>query len=260
MNALKEIGVQLSIDDFGTGYSNLSQLKRFPIDRLKIDRAFVRDITSDPDDSAIAMAVIAMANSMNLRVLAEGVETESQMRFLQSRQCDEIQGYHLGRPLPAPELAGLIRDHESRGWQPRAHCENPTLLLVDDDSRTLDGLSAALGTGQYVVLTAANAQQAFEILATHDVGVVLADYRMPGMKGDEFLGRVRTLYPRATRIMMSGVSDSRFLITAVNTCEIYKFLEKPIALPMLRKAVRDAFERDGKVLGAADSPKTATVG
>jgi PAS domain S-box-containing protein len=263
MKALKEIGVQLSIDDFGTGYSNLSQLKRFPIDRLKIDRAFVRDITSYTHDSAIAMAVIAMANSMNLRVLAEGVETESQMRFLQSRQCDEIQGYHLGRPLPAQEVASLIRDHESGGWQPRARRATPTLLMVDDDCRTLDGLGAVLASEHYEVQTAENAQQAFEILATHDVGVVLADYRMPGMKGDEFLGRVRTLYPQATRIMMSGVSDSTFLITAVNTCEIYKFLEKPIALPMLRKVVRDAFQlsgHDSQDPDATSSPKAVSVG
>ena len=233
------------------------------IDRLKIDRAFVRDITSDPDDSAIAMAVIAMASSMNLRVLAEGVETEPQMSFLQNRQCDEMQGYHLGRPLPAPEVARLVRDHESRGWQPQSRCEKPTLLVVDDDTRTLDGLGAALGSEHYEILTAGNAERGFEILATHDVGVVLADYRMPGMKGDQFLGRVRTLYPRATRIMMSSESNSSFLISAVNTCEIYKILEKPIALPMLRKVVSEAFqlfERNGHDSQVADSPRTASVG
>jgi diguanylate cyclase (GGDEF)-like protein len=116
LRALKDIGVQLSIDDFGTGYSSLSQLKHFPIDRLKIDRSFVRDITSDPDDAAIALAVIGMASTMNLSVVAEGVETEAQMRYLQANRCDEMQGYHLSRPLPAEDVLPLLREHQSQLW------------------------------------------------------------------------------------------------------------------------------------------------
>ena len=112
LRALKDIGVQLSIDDFGTGYSSLSQLKHFPIDRLKIDQSFVREIASDPDDAAIALAVIGMADSMNLAVVAEGVETEAQLEFLRAKHCDEMQGYYLSRPLPSDELAVLLRAHQ----------------------------------------------------------------------------------------------------------------------------------------------------
>jgi len=105
---LKAMGVSLSIDDFGTGYSSLSYLKHFPIDRVKIDRSFVRDITRNPDDAAIAAAIIAMSHSLNLKVTAEGVEHQDQLEFLSSRGCDEIQGFLLTSPLSTEELARFL--------------------------------------------------------------------------------------------------------------------------------------------------------
>ena len=109
MRALQSMGVQLSIDDFGTGYSSLSALKRFPIARLKIDRAFVRDIPVDEDDKVIAKAIISLGHELNLRVIAEGVETEQQLEFLRAHGCDEMQGYLFSRPVPPAELAALVR-------------------------------------------------------------------------------------------------------------------------------------------------------
>lgn len=108
MQRLKAMGVRLSIDDFGTGYSNLNYLKRFPVDQLKIDRSFVRDVTTDADDLAIAKAVIALARSLHLEVLAEGVEEQGQYDIMRANGCDKVQGYYFSKPLPVEECTRFL--------------------------------------------------------------------------------------------------------------------------------------------------------
>ena len=110
LNQLHVIGIQISIDDFGTGYSSLSYLKRLPISKIKIDQSFVRDICTDPDDAAIADAVISLGHSLKMQVIAEGVETAEQLDYLRAHGCDEMQGYYFSRPLPAGEFARLARE------------------------------------------------------------------------------------------------------------------------------------------------------
>ncbi len=113
LRALKGLGVRLAIDDFGTGYSALSYLQRFPIDTIKIDQSFTRNIVSNPESQAIVSAIIGMATALNLRVVAEGVESEEQLAFLRKEGCQECQGYYFGRPLPAEEAASFFEQHHS---------------------------------------------------------------------------------------------------------------------------------------------------
>jgi len=114
LTAIKQLGVRLAIDDFGTGYSSLAHLKRFPIDTLKVDRSFIREVPNDAEDRAIAEAIIAMGKTLSLTVVAEGVETPEQQAFLSDRLCDEMQGYHFSTPVAAQDFAELLRSHSPK--------------------------------------------------------------------------------------------------------------------------------------------------
>jgi EAL domain-containing protein (putative c-di-GMP-specific phosphodiesterase class I) len=114
LHRLRSLGVRLSIDDFGTGYSSLSYLKRFPVDIIKIDRSFVRDVPHDADDAAIIAGIIALAHSLRLEVVAEGVETEAQLQFLRAQQCDLLQGYYMSPAVPADQFAALVLAREQK--------------------------------------------------------------------------------------------------------------------------------------------------
>ena len=118
--ALKEMGLRIALDDFGTGYSSLSYLKRFPIDTVKIDRSFVRDLTTDADDASIVGAVISMGKRLHMQVVAEGVETSEQLAFLQEQSCPEGQGYHFSRPMVAAEFSKIL----GRGLASLAHSDS----------------------------------------------------------------------------------------------------------------------------------------
>jgi EAL domain-containing protein (putative c-di-GMP-specific phosphodiesterase class I)/CheY-like chemotaxis protein len=243
LSNLKELGVQISIDDFGTGYSSLAYLKRFPIDKLKIDIAFIRDVTTNPDDAAITLAVIKMAHSLKLTVVAEGVETEEQLMYLQRHACDEIQGYYFSKPLDDMGLRQLMKE----GRHLPAFSENltgqkQTVLLVDDDPITLTALKHLIAQDGYEILTAQSAAEGFVLLARHKVQVIVCDQYMPSMLGIEFLHLVRDLYPDTLRILLSVNANLQDVMHAINNNVLYRFYTKPWKASVLRQNIREAFE------------------
>ncbi|MDZ4326945.1 MAG: EAL domain-containing protein, partial [Pseudomonas sp.] len=141
LRRLKQHGIQISIDDFGTGYSSLAYLRRFPIDKLKIDIAFIRDVTTNPDDAAIVLAIISMAHNLKLDVIAEGVETAAQVNYLRRNLCDQIQGYHFSRPLPTHQATELLLQNKGLPPPPSTGPARKTLLIIDDDPFLLEVLS-----------------------------------------------------------------------------------------------------------------------
>jgi len=257
LGRLRALGITIAIDDFGTGYSSLAYLKRFPIDKLKIDIAFVRDITTNPDDAAIALAIISMAHSLHMEVVAEGVESRAQMAYLRRNRCDDIQGFHYSRALPAAELARLVRDNAERPEAPASYDGNlQTVLVVDDDTHVLDSLHRLFRRDGYRVLTAASPAEGFELLALYPVQVILCDQRMPAMSGTEFLGRVKEMYPDTIRIILSGDTRIDEVLDAINRGAVYRFYTRPVVDADLREHLRQAFRDYWAVHDPYDDRKT----
>jgi len=244
LRELKAMGITLAVDDFGTGYSSLAYLKRFPIDILKIDRSFVAEITSNPDDAAICASIIAMAHSLRKKVVAEGVENDAQLGFLAQQHCDSAQGFHFSKPLNAAAAGELMRQGMALGMPAaQAAVRARTLLLLDDEVNILTSLKRLLRREGYTILIANNSTEAFELLSANTVGVVISDQRMPDMTGTEFLSRVKEFYPDTIRMVLSGYTDLQSVIESINEGSIYRFLTKPWDDDQLRGVIREAFQR-----------------
>jgi len=242
MCALREIGLHLSLDDFGTGYSSLAYLKRFPFDSVKIDKAFITDITHKPEDAAIASAIIGMAKSLRMTVIAEGVETEAQLKFLQSLQCNQMQGYYFSKPIPAEDFKNMLCKDVHLEFA-NDHNNQQTLLIVDDDELLLNGLIQTLRGQGYYILATMDSKTALELLALHKVQVVLCNQHILDMSGADFLTIVAKLYPDTMRIVLSGIDELESILDVVNRGEIYRFLTKPWNNELLKENILDAFKR-----------------
>jgi diguanylate cyclase (GGDEF)-like protein/PAS domain S-box-containing protein len=241
LRALKTIGVTLSLDDFGTGYSSLSYLKRFPIDIVKIDQSFIRDITSDPSDASLTKAIITMAHSLGLKAIAEGVETDGQLSFLAGLHCDEVQGYLFSRPVPSTSIDAILSGSLILPTPNRPDIGlAPTVLLVDDEPNVIAALKRDLRHRGYRILTASSGAEGLDLLARNKVDVIVSDQSMPGMSGVEFLRRAKDIYPESVRMILSGDVDLPVAITAVNDGAISRLLLKALDEENLGKYIEQA--------------------
>ncbi|MBB4844821.1 diguanylate cyclase (GGDEF)-like protein [Paucibacter oligotrophus] len=243
LGALKALGVEISLDDFGTGYSNLGYLRKLPIDVVKIDRSIVHDVAAAAHDVSMTRAVINMAHSLQMRVLAEGVETEGQLALLMAHSCNQMQGFYFSRPLAAEDFAALLREGRCLPEQLFRRERERTLLLVDDEDNIVSSLRRLLRRDGYHIVTASNGAEGLQKLAEHNVDVIISDQRMPGMTGVEFLRRAKELYPATVRMVLSGYTELQSVTDAINEGAIYKFLTKPWDDERLRAHVEEAFRR-----------------
>jgi diguanylate cyclase (GGDEF)-like protein/PAS domain S-box-containing protein len=241
---LKQMGVRITIDDFGTGYSNLNYMKQFPVDIIKLDQSFVQDIVRNPEDLAISNAVISMAHSLHLKVTAEGVESVTQLALLADHGCDEMQGYYFSAPLPVEQCTALLRENRALPMEKLGRRQvNRTILLIDDEPHVLSALERILRRTDCQILTARSALDAFDMMAMHEVGVILSDQRMPEMTGVEFFARIRNMYPATVRMILSGYADVDAVTNAINIGAVYKFLNKPWVPNELCAVINEAFEK-----------------
>ena len=243
MRQLRALGLHLSLDDFGTGYSSLAHLKRFPFNSVKIDRAFVTDITTNPDDAAIASAIIAMSHNLRMLVIAEGVETAAQLEQLRAKGCDQIQGYYFSRPVPAAEFEAMLRADKHIDLPVAPDAQERTLLIVDNEPLLVAAVKRALRSEGYRIIAVDSAEEALDVLARTPVQVILCEHRLPGMSGPQFLAIATRLYPDTMRLILSGYTELESVLDAVNRGEIYRFLTKPWDDVQLRQNIRDAFRR-----------------
>ncbi|MGQ4584374.1 EAL domain-containing protein [Lysobacter sp. F60174L2] len=241
IGGLRDLGATLTVQDFGLGGLSFAALAQYPLDRLKIDRSFIRNVASDTRSAAIVRGIIAMGHRLGMKVTAKGVENESELGFLRRNHCDFFQGYLFSEPLPADQLDELVG---RRFLLPNAFAATRperTLLLLDDEENVLRSLVRLFRRDGYNVLTANSVRQAFDLLASNTVQVIVSDQRMPDMSGTEFLGRVRDLYPDTIRMVLSGYTDVTTITEAINRGAIYRFLTKPWHDEELREHIHAAF-------------------
>ncbi len=241
MQTLKALGVRLALDDFGTGYSSLNYLRRFPIDCLKIDQSFVRDVITDTGSAGICRAVITLGHQLGMQVLAEGVETAAQVAYLKRNDCDLFQGYYFSKAVTAEKALEILRHRYLAHADISQNKQVQTLLLVDDETNILSAMSRALRRDGYRILTATCGEEALDVLGREDVHVIVSDQRMPGISGTELLRKVKDMHPETVRMVLSGYTDLDAVTEAINEGAIYKFLTKPWNDEELRMQIRDAF-------------------
>jgi diguanylate cyclase (GGDEF)-like protein/PAS domain S-box-containing protein len=248
LRQLKAMNISLSVDDFGTGYSSLAYLKRFPLDSLKVDRAFVQDITANAGDVSITRAIITLAHSFNLKVVAEGVETEGQLALLIANQCDIIQGYYFSRPLPADDITAMLREGRRLTLQPgnpgQTQPARPrSVLLAGCEAAVAAIFKTRLGHTDHEFIQINEANQALELLARHPIEVIIAGDHLASMSSIEFMHRVRDLHPQTIRLLLPDALPRAALNEALGNGIASRLIQHPLNPDNLCAHLEEAFRQ-----------------
>jgi diguanylate cyclase (GGDEF)-like protein/PAS domain S-box-containing protein len=255
LRELKSMGLTLAIDDFGTGYSNFTSLRQFGVSKLKIDRSFIRDVATKPDDAAITTAIISMAKSLNLKVIAEGVEDEAQMSFLRAHHCDEIQGYYFSKPLAVDKVADKLRGNmaETQGGLKLAadnRNNKPTevsislmsiglALLVSADPSTIQQFSLALRELSISPDACQDAASAALLLKRRKFDAVIVDLQLGEQSGD-ILDEAQ-LSPSNRTAVTFGIGDKDAEVTSAFRKKSQFVFERPVSAQSIHKTLKPAY-------------------
>lgn len=237
LEALKALGLSIAVDDFGTGYSSLSYFRRFPVDTIKIDKAFVAEATSDPDTAEIIRAIIAMGHSLGCQLVAEGVETLGELRFLRRAGCDWMQGYYLARPQPPAEFEHMVKATGSLIRVTRSPDHDPAVLVVGRNPGLPRQVADALPEDVPAPIVVAAAGEAFEEMAGHELAAVVVHQAPEGMDALPFLSRVRLLYPGVRRVLIGDAGDVLLAAQVGEDAPVQELLAHPLEQDALARAV-----------------------
>ncbi len=238
MNCFRGIGVSLAIDDFGTGYSSLSYLKKFPVSTLKIDRSFVKDIEHDNNDAVICSSTIALAHAMKMKVVAEGVETESQLNYLKRLDCDVIQGFFFSKPLPVDDVIEFIKQRNQQVAKNNQQLQHHRILIIDDDEVSCECINHFLSEAGYATQYLMDPNQALKQITTHPehFQMIFCDLIMPGMSGIDLITQIRQVNQQLPIVIISSAraEDTRKSLALLEQThnmiygKTYMVLEKPL--------------------------------
>lgn len=240
MQQLKHMGASLTLDDFGTGYSSLAYLKRFPVDRIKIDQAFVADIAEPNGSAPIVRSILDMARNVSVTCVAEGVENQAQLGCLQQFGCAEMQGYLFSAPLSADSFAAMLLSQPQLPLL-HPHAADTTLLVADNNPETAGLLRQLLRREGVQVLDVSSRNAVFSLLAEQPAGVLITGLDVGGDSGVTLLNEASVLYPNLIGIVLADADDPATMMEVINQSGHFKVLTRPWDNTHMVEHVRTAF-------------------